>query len=205
MDNALLIICVGEKKKRKSTRSSLWKKTWVKVKMNCRFLQESQCVGTPLVVRGLGLWTSTAGGTGSILSRGTQIPYATRPKEKERKPMYDFFCYLHWSPKKSPWRCLEWSLSSPPCVKLIAICFSPIDWSHTFIKLDTSGQKPYQIPLPPSPRCQQVPATQVTFPKKAKPFYFIGNRCPERTKEKNQFLGFWKDSLLLQSQETKSK
>lgn len=167
--------------------------------MNCGFLQESQCVGTPLVVWGLGLRTYIAGGTGSILSWGTQIPHVTRPKEKERKPMCDFFCYPHWSPNKSPWLCLEWSLSSPPCVKLIAICFSLIEWSHTFIKLDTSGQKSYQIPLPPSPRCQQVPATQVTFPKKAKPFYSIGKRCPERTEEKHWFLGFWKDYLLLHS------
>lgn len=77
----------------------------------------------------------------------------------------------------------------------LPICFSLIDWSHTFIKLDASGQKSYQILLPPSPRCQQVPATEVTFPKKAMLLETDAQKEPKRKID----LGFWKDYLLLHS------
>ena len=46
-----------------------------------------------LAVLWLGLRTSTAGGTGSILGRGTQISHATRPKKKKliKKKINDNF------------------------------------------------------------------------------------------------------------------
>ena len=48
-----------------------------------------QQTGTSLVVQGLGLCNSNAGGTGSIPGQGTNIPqdaYSQKKEKKKRKP-----------------------------------------------------------------------------------------------------------------------
>ena len=44
-----------------------------------------QQTGTSLVVQGLGLCNSNAGGTGSIPGQGTKIPQATYSQKKKKK------------------------------------------------------------------------------------------------------------------------
>ena len=44
-----------------------------------------QQTGTSLVVQGLGLCNSNAGGTGSIPGQGTKIPQAAYSQKKEKK------------------------------------------------------------------------------------------------------------------------
>lgn len=188
-----LIICVGKKRKGKAP-GHLMEEDISKSQDELRIpFQESQCIGLPWW-SGVRLWIQSCSEYIIVQSLvGELRSHMPQGQEKRRKPMCDFSVTSTEVQRShlGVWNVV--SIITTSC-GLIAHCFSLIDWSHNFIKLDASGQSSLSNSLPPSPRCQQVPATEVTFPVEEKM-----KHAQKEPKRENRSLVSWKTTFSLHS------